>query len=191
MQTNLKTLCEDINLSYTDRKFKEISKRISPDDHDLLRTLLKNNLSYRDGLSMYWNSRVIERAKQALDTLNALRTRQTPQIGHCILLDSESGYRCDAGHIGDVYRLFEKGEMSVTLNASVHFTPSYLGERGIDCSHPSGGPALRFNPAYLKPHDEINRTFWFWGEGACGQGGIYITAPMKRWKLDPQGLIKI
>lgn len=139
-------------------------------------SLVKGNLNYANR----FDKALVEKAEQYRLAIDSLNASEVPLVGHRVKVITSNGKVYENAIID---RIDNEGGVHICMNGSAFMYPLSGDLRDLSFSI-SGG---YFSPAPASKLSPLGRTdgrFWFFGERACADGGIFITHPIKRWLLD-------
>lgn len=163
---------------------------LTDEDRALADEMVRGNFSY---FTEHWFLGFeLQRYKAVSKALKLRLERENPRPlrGDCVLLDIRDGngeLKYSAPMLmGDYYHRGE-GFNCLAMSAGPHIYDVEGMKPAEDLPlSVSGGPFLPFESSRLttKPLGQVNHSFWFWGNGARGNGGLYITRPVLQWGID-------
>lgn len=142
--------------------------------------IVRSNLTYAGS----FNRAVLDNwymYRQALQTCSNVNDRAIP--GHRVRVICKNGRVYEKALICREYG----SSRAICMNAGPHLHRPKVGETGALSMSVSGGYFHwheKLESIELKPDGFVDANYWFWGESAGANRGIYITFPMRRWLID-------
>ncbi|GAC03341.1 MAG: hypothetical protein CL578_05755 [Alteromonadaceae bacterium] len=139
-------------------------------------SLVKENLNYANR----FDKPLVEKTEQYREAIDILNASEVPLAGHRVKLITSNGKVYENAIID---RIDSEGGVHICMNGSAFMYPLSGDVRNLSFSI-SGGYFAPAPGTKLSPLGRTDGRFWFFGQRACANGGIYITQPIKRWLLD-------
>lgn len=163
---------------------------LTDENRALAEEMVRGNVSY---FTRHWyRGFELQRYKAVSEALKLRleRPNPVPLTGDCVLLDirdGEGALKYEAPMLmGDYYHQGEAFNC-LCLSAGPHIwdVQAMKPDEPLPLSV-SGGPFLPFESSRLttQPVGQVVRHFWFWGNGARAEGGLYINRPVLQWGID-------
>lgn len=180
--TTSTNLFADLAKQVADEKIAEYFRLYGKDDgaeHDLdfIFDVIRQNLSYANAFT----PSVFARCRKVQNLFAKLNSSETPLSGHRVKITGDGYMDCERGILNNMYRDWDEGYAAICQAGSAHLC-SFEITRGFGVPLDiSGGPFHSISRNELKRLDTVQSTYWFWGDRACGNGGINLNVDVARW----------
>lgn len=157
-------------------------------DYALLYEMISRNHMFfsehaRWNINPFWFERYKVASKLLADKLN--RTNQKPLAGDCVFIRCKNGTEYpDALIAYGEDNSGTEGRVSVCVRGGGHIYDIFQSAEDSLAMSVSGGYFQGVNASeFTDQFDTVENSFWFWADRPQGNGGLYITRPVRRWSL--------
>lgn len=130
-----------------------------------------------------WFERYKAASQLLADKLNRINPK--PLAGDCVFIGCENGNEYpDALIAYGEDNSGNPGRVSICVRGGGHLVDIHQSVEDSLIMAISGGYFQSVHAdEFTEKFDVVDKTFWFWADKPKGNGGIYITRPVRRWGL--------